>query len=258
MPNIVKKPYGLVTPGYEQADVLAYNLNGGRAQYSGSTATTSLKVLDYPVYSMGEVDLPTHSHEEIRFQDHQKGIYRRLFIVHGRLRGVVAIGAWPGIERMQEMLARQQRIWPWQVRKFKKTGALWTEDDACNVVSWPNGAVICQCMGITRGDLALANRSGARTVDELAQMTGASTVCSACRPLLANFISVQPATKSEKLARGILVAAITGLVILTYVLYSRAGSELESYRGLYVLLTLCGLILGGVLLREVFRISRIS
>ena len=36
-----KKVYGLVTPGYEQADVLAYNLNGGKAQYTGSTATTS-------------------------------------------------------------------------------------------------------------------------------------------------------------------------------------------------------------------------
>lgn len=251
-----KKTYGLVTPGYEQADVLAYNLNGGRAHYAGSVATTSLKVLDYPVFSMGEVDLPVHSHEEIRFQDHQKGIYRRLFIVHGRLRGVVAIGAWPGIERMREIVSRQQRVWPWQVRRFRKTGTLWTEDEACNVVSWSNSAVICQCMGVTRADLAMANRQGAVDVDQLAQLTGASTVCGACRPLLANFISVQPSTRSEKLARGILAASITGLIVLIYVLYAQSASAQETYRGLYILLTVCGLMLGGVLLREVMRISR--
>ncbi|HEX5638077.1 MAG TPA: FAD-dependent oxidoreductase, partial [Gammaproteobacteria bacterium] len=148
-----KKIYGLVTPGYEQADVLAYNLNGGRAEYVGSTATTSLRVLDYPVFSMGEVDLPTRSHEEIRFQDHQKGIYRRLFILHGRLRGVVAIGGWSGIERLQEMVARQRRIWPWQVSKFKKTGILWADEEACNVVSWPGQAVVCRCTGTTRANL---------------------------------------------------------------------------------------------------------
>ena len=249
------KIYGLVTPGYEQADVLAHNLNGGRAQYVGSTATTSLRVLDYPVFSMGEVDLPSHSHEEIRFQDHQKGIYRRLFLLHGRLRGVVAIGAWPGVERLQEVVARQQRIWPWQVSKFKKTGILWAEEDACNVASWPNSAVICHCAGTTRANLARAKNSGACNVDQLAQMTGASTVCGSCRPLLVNFISVQSVKKSDQIARGILAISVIGLVVLMYVLSQQAGLRVETHRGLYIVLTLCGLMLGGVLLREVFRIS---
>ena len=250
-----KKIYGLVTPGYEQADVLAYHLNGGKAQYTGSTATTSLKVLDYPVFSMGEVDLPAQTHEEIRFQDHQKGIYRRLFLSHGRLRGVVAIGDWPGIERMQDVISRQQRIWPWHVNKFKKTGILWAEEDACNVVAWPNSAVICACMNVTRGNLVLAQRSGVCNVDQLVEMTGAATACGTCRPLLANFLSMQFTSPADKFTRAIFALSITGLVVLLLVLYQQTGLSLDGYRGWYALMALGGLVLGGVMLREVIRIS---
>ena len=253
-----KKTYGLVTPGYEQARVLAYNLNGGHVQYTGSTATTSLKVLDYPVFSIGEVDLPSRNHEEIRFQDHHKGIYRRLFLLRGRLRGVVAIGAWPGILRMQEAVTRQQRIWPWQVSRFIKTGVLWTEDQACNVASWPNATVICQCMSVTRAHLAQASHQGVSNVEQLIQLTGAATVCGVCRPLLANFMSVQVATKSERLPQGILAVGLMILVSLLYLVHEHLEFGQQEYRGLYILLTLCGLLLGGVLLHQVIRLSRMN
>lgn len=251
-----KKIYGLVAPGCEQADILAYNLSGGDAQYAGSTSMVSLKVLDYAVLSVGEVDLPAHSHEEIRYQDHQKGIYRRIFVLHGRLRGAVAIGAWLDVDRMREAVSRQQRIWPWQINRFKKTGSLWAEDDACNVVLWPNSAVVCHCTGVTRGHLARAQASGACNVDQLVQMTGASSVCGACRPLLANFVSVQSTARADNLAWAILALAVIGLVTLLFVLSRQGGLSLVGHRGMYLLLTLFGLAIGGVLLREVIHISR--
>jgi nitrite reductase (NADH) large subunit len=251
-----KKIYGLVAPGREQADVLAYNLSGGHARYAGSTSTVSLKVLDYSVLSVGEVDLPAHSHEEIRYQDHQKGIYRRIFVLHGQLRGAVAIGTWLDVDRMREAVSRQQRIWPWQINRFKKTGSLWAEDDACNVVLWPNSAVVCHCAGVTRGNLARAQACGACNVDQLVQLTGASSVCGACRPLLANFVSVQSTAKADKLAWTILACAVIGLLILLFVLSRQDGLSLVGHRGMYLLLTLFGLAIGGVLLREVIHISR--
>jgi nitrite reductase (NADH) large subunit len=250
-----RKTYGLVAPGYEQADVLAHNLNGGSAQYIGSIATASLKVADYPVFSMGDIDLPAHSHNEIRFQDHIKGIYRKLIIVRGCLHGVVAIGAWPGVNRIQEAIAEHRRIWPWQANRFKKTGSLWVEDDACNVAAWPNSAVVCHCKNITCGDLVAAKNKGACNADQLAHATGAAMACGACRPLLANFMSVQPVITRQNLTRSILVLSAVGLVSLLLVLYIKTGLNLENHRGLYIFSTLCGLAIGGVLLREVIYTS---
>jgi nitrite reductase (NADH) large subunit len=250
-----KKIYGLVTPGYEQADVLAYNLNGGQAQYTGSTASTSLKILDYPVFSMGEVDLPAQNTEELRFQDHAKGIYRRLFLLHGRLRGVVAIGAWPGIERLQDLITRQKHIWPWQVSKFRKTGNLWAEEAACNVVEWSGSAVICTCMGVTRANLEQAQGAGACDVEQLSAMTGAATACGACRPLLANLLSSRATVTTGDFTKTIMTITIMALVILLWILFHETELRLHQHRGWYALMGLGGVMLGGVVLREVFRIS---
>jgi len=60
--------YGLIQPGLEQAAVAASVITGGKAQYKGTQLVTQLKVVDSPVYSIGEPSAEWHR-REISYQD---------------------------------------------------------------------------------------------------------------------------------------------------------------------------------------------
>ncbi|HEY9050958.1 MAG TPA: FAD-dependent oxidoreductase [Gammaproteobacteria bacterium] len=212
------KVYGLIAPGYEQASVAAHIIKGLKAQYLGSVSATNLKVLDYPVFSMGNTGISARSRENIIYQDHKNERYRKLVVINGRLRGAVAIGNWPDLNLLQEAIAKQRRIWPWDIKRFIKTGQIWKEELAENVIEWPATSIICNCTGVTRGDLEAAEHSGARTAAELAAATGASTVCGSCRPLINNFIGChskpEPVTGYRPLLMASLVSVVAALIIL--------------------------------------------
>ncbi len=212
------KIYGLIAPGYEQASVAAHIIKGFKAQYLGSVSATNLKVLDYPVFSMGNTGVSARSRENFIYQNHKNEIYRKLVVINGRLRGAVAIGGWPGINLLQEAIVKQRRIWPWEIKRFITTGQIWQEELTENVVEWPATATICNCTGVTRGDLESAERSGARTVAELAAATGASTVCGSCKPLITNFIGShakpEPVTGYRPLFLASLISVMAAMIML--------------------------------------------
>lgn len=83
--------YGLVEPGYEQADVLARRLAGEDSAYPGSTVATSLKVSGLPVFSAGEIADDAEG-EPILLSDPIGGIYRKLLVRDGRLAGALLVG----------------------------------------------------------------------------------------------------------------------------------------------------------------------
>lgn len=82
--------YGLVSPAYEQARVLARHLAGKRAAYEGSVVSTNLKVSGVPVFSAG--DISGEGAQDIVLRDRAHGVYRRLFIRDGVLAGAVLFG----------------------------------------------------------------------------------------------------------------------------------------------------------------------
>lgn len=205
------KIYGLVAPGFEQASVLAHHLNGEKAKYKGSTSTTNLKVLDYPVFSTGDTGLAARARECYIYQHHEKEIYRKLVIINGRLRGAIGIGEWPGVQRVQEAVENQRRIWPWQIKRFVTDGILWNNSLSENVIDWPSSAIVCNCTGITRGQLSQSLLRGASTVDKLICNTGASTVCGSCKPLLVDFIGGNAVAEPTKAFRLLLLSSIVTL-----------------------------------------------
>lgn len=179
--------YGLVAPGLEQAAVAAHTLAGGDARYLGSAAATRLKVLRYPVFSAGRAvseQIPDLARERI-YSRQEQGIYRKLVLERGRLCGAIALGDWSQLARVQEAVARRRRVWPWQLWRFDRAGSLWPDQAAVSVVQWPAAATVCHCTGVTRGQLSAAMAAGCSGAAELCARTGASTVCGACRPLLA-------------------------------------------------------------------------
>ena len=210
--------YGLVAPGYEQAAVAAHSILGGNSKYSGSIAATRLKVVDESVFSMGAVteeEMRPNYDEEI-YEDISKGIYRKLVIKNRQLVGAVALGDWGELGRVQDAVRNERRVWSWQLRRFKKTGAIWPLIESESVRDWPAQAVVCNCTGVSRGQLTQAMSQRACTsVQSLSSCTGAGNVCGSCRLLLAELLGSDEPT-AEAGGKTLLmtgVMAILGLLL---------------------------------------------
>lgn len=188
-----KRVYGFVAPGLEQAAVAAHSITGGEANYRGSLVAARLKVLNLPVFSMGPVTEEERLDLGREWQYRADGVYRKIITWRGRLAGAIALGACPELSRLQEGVMRGRRIWPWQLWRFARTGSLWQVEEQGSVLAWPAAAAVCNCTGVTRGQLGEAITDGCRTVEALAGRTGASTVCGSCRPLLAQLAGSVPA-----------------------------------------------------------------
>ena len=145
-------------------------------------------MLNYPVFSIGDNSHIARQRETHIFQDHEKEIYRKIVVINGRIRSAIGIGNWKGVQRFQEAVEKKRRVWPWQIRNFIDDGILWSDSDSENVIEWPSSATVCNCTGVTRGDLSTASNQGAKTVSELSYATGASTVCGSCKHLLTDFV----------------------------------------------------------------------
>jgi nitrite reductase (NADH) large subunit len=84
--------YGLVEPGYEQAQVLARWLAGRDASYAGSVLATNLKVSGVNVFSAGDFLGATKGSDEIVLSDPGVGVYKKLVVADDRLIGGVLFG----------------------------------------------------------------------------------------------------------------------------------------------------------------------
>ncbi|MGD8589632.1 MAG: FAD-dependent oxidoreductase [Chromatiales bacterium] len=179
----------LIAPGYEQAYVVASTIAKRPASYNGSISITSLKVANYPVFSMGDVRESQWEGDDPIFCDQARGIYRRLAIERDHLVGVIAVGEWSEIPRIREMLYRHRRLMPWQIWRFRRTGRLWRDAGTVDPLTWPANAILCNCTAISLARLQRELDNGCRSVEDLAAVTGAGSVCGSCKPLISNLIS---------------------------------------------------------------------
>lgn len=223
--------YGLVAPGLEQAAVLAHHIQGENCQYTGSMSATNLKVLDYPVFSMGDTGISARSNELYVYQDKDNKIYRKIVVINGRLRGAMGIGTWPGVHRFQEAVLKQRRIWPWQTSRFVVDGVLWNDAQSENVIDWPATATICNCTGVTRGQLDHAIKLGASTVDELAIATGVSTVCGSCKNIVSDYIGGNASPEPIKAYRSIITSSVVAIIAILILFFLPAMSYDSSVEG---------------------------
>jgi len=209
--------YGLVTPGFDQASVLADIFCGRRSQYKGSIAATQLKVVGLPVFSVGEKD---SSYEYKTYVYEKNNQYRKIITKNGRLFGVVGVGDWPGIQRFQEAVEKQRRVWPWQVGRFIKQGLLWNHDESENVAQWPAIATICNCRGVKKSEIDKAFKDGANTVEDLMQVTGASTVCGSCNHLLCDYMGRAASSILPRGGKWLLMASLISFLIVFLVAFA--------------------------------------
>ncbi|SFR66818.1 nitrite reductase (NADH) large subunit [Marinobacter daqiaonensis] len=107
--------FGLVDPGYQQAEVLAAVLSEratGR-RFQAATQPTRLKISGIPIFSCGQTDDDGQT-ESIVWQDHQNNRYCRLLIHDRQLVGAVLFGDTTDGNWYAEQIQTHKDITPWR------------------------------------------------------------------------------------------------------------------------------------------------
>ncbi|WP_175420367.1 FAD-dependent oxidoreductase [Rhodococcus sp. SGAir0479] len=174
--------YGLVQPGWEQADVVADRITGADpcAEYHGTPPVTRLKAHDIDLASMGDVSAQLHDPDRdvLVLADPSRARYAKLVVAGDRIVGAVLLGCPDAVGTITQLFDAQLPV-PGD-RMALLTGRGSTPADTVTPAGMPGNAVICRCNSVTKSNLTTAWRAGARSVSALATATRATTGCGGC------------------------------------------------------------------------------
>lgn len=203
--------YGLVGPGYAQAEAAAQAIAGQPAGFAGFAPATKLKVIGADVFSVGEIEqLEVRANVRSHTWRDAAG-YRRIFIERGKLVGAVAVGLWDQASRIQDAAQSGAVVYPWMLFRFRATGDLWSAAEL-SAADMPDGATLCNCTGVTCGQVRGVMADGGASVQEIGARTGASTVCGSCRPLISEMVDASADPEPLPMWRYVLGAS--GIAVL--------------------------------------------
>ena len=184
--------YGLVAPLWDMAKTAADTLAGIPGPgYAGSVTSTRLKVTGIELFSAGSFG--ADDGEDVVFRDDAGGIYKRLVLKDGRLRGAVlygdvADGPWyfqllkdgTDVSALRSTLAFGQAA----------STAAGAAPAAPAVASLPDDAEICGCNGVCKGRITAAiAEKGLKTLDDVRTHTKASGSCGSCTGMVEQLLA---------------------------------------------------------------------
>ncbi|SDZ92135.1 FAD-dependent oxidoreductase [Microbulbifer marinus] len=208
--------YQFVRPGYEQAESCSEHIcrrhNPGRQAkpYQGSYRDIQLKIAHIPCAVIGDVD----DGEQYVYRNRFKGLYRQLTVRDGRLCGAVYIGSWDEASQLRQAVAAGEAATPRALKRFAQDGHLWQKSAARGIKEQPDHYLVCQCNGVSKGELCTAISQGKRNLMDLQQATTAGSVCGSCRPLIAELLDVPAPNLVMRHARGILITSFVSLLLI--------------------------------------------
>jgi len=173
--------YGIVTPVWEQAAVLADVLTGANpsVRYHGSKLYTRLKVAGIEVASMGTTEPERESDEVLQIVEERKHHYRKLVVRDGRLVGAFLVGNTAAAGTLVQYFDRGDRL-PEDPLELLCTAAPAAD---------PATRIVCNCNKVTEGQLCEAIAQGADSVEALGALTKAGTGCGSCKSDLGQLLN---------------------------------------------------------------------
>jgi nitrite reductase (NADH) large subunit len=169
--------YGLVAPGYSMAEVVADRLAGGEATFPGADMSTKLKLLGVDVAQFGAFDGPLST----TYLDPANGTYAKLVLSDDAqtLLGGMLVG---DAETYPLLRASVGGKVPGKLADLLGGGEV--------EGALPDGAQVCSCNAVTKGDIMNAIHSdGCTDVPGLKACTKAGTSCGSCIPMLKQLLT---------------------------------------------------------------------
>ncbi|GIG30768.1 nitrite reductase large subunit NirB [Cellulomonas marina] len=189
--------YGLVAPLWEQAKVIADVLTGAdpAAAYHGSRTATKLKVAGVDVASMGVVAPQRETDEHIVFSEPKKGVHKSLVVRDGRLIGATLLGDVRKTAFLVQAFDRGMALPEERVQMLFDIGA---PPDEVSVAELSDEAAVCNCNGVSKGDICGAVHGGCKTVGSVMDKTRAGKGCGSCKGLVAQIVEWAAGGKVEE------------------------------------------------------------
>jgi nitrite reductase (NADH) large subunit len=174
--------YGLVAPGYDMAGILAANLCGEDRRFLGGDCSAKLKLMGVEVASFGDYEADEAHAIPLTFEDPFRGTYKKLLfdLAGERLLGGILVG---DTANYGTLLALSNSEEPLAIDPAALVG-IGGEQAIVGADLVPDGAQVCSCNNVSKGDLCAAIREqGLRSIAEVKTCTRAGTGCGGCLPL---------------------------------------------------------------------------
>ncbi|WP_081848020.1 FAD-dependent oxidoreductase [Microbulbifer sp. HZ11] len=213
--------YQLVRPGFEQAEICSRHICATTEQarnapsYHGSRNDIQLKISHIPCLVIGETEPDNLQEVQVdTFENRFKGHYRELYVRNGRLIGAVMVGSWDESHLLKQAIEDGASVSERQLANFREHGNLWQKAAVQTIKQQPDNYLVCQCNGVSKGELCGVIARGKRTLQDLELETNAGSACGSCRPLMAELLDIPAPNLVMRHARGILIISILSLILI--------------------------------------------
>ena len=113
--------YGIIPASFEQARAAAANILGRKIKYEGTVLSNTLKVVGIHLASIGQVNPDGPGFEELRFEQPEEGIYKKVVLKDGAAVGAIWMGTKNGVNGITRAVAQKANIEKWKNDLFAET-----------------------------------------------------------------------------------------------------------------------------------------
>ncbi len=188
--------YGLVAPGYDMAEVATAHLcseqlPGQIKPFTGFDMSTKLKLVGVDVASFGDPFIQSKESRSLVFEDTHKSIYKRINIsADGKqLLGGILIGEADSYNLLLQM-TKSNTILPPNPEDILLGARGGGSSAVAGISGLPDGAVICSCENISKGEICDAVKNGTETPESVRKCTKAGTGCGGCMPMVKDLVNL--------------------------------------------------------------------
>lgn len=106
--------YGIIPAAFEQSQAVARNILGQSQAYRGTVPSNTLKVMGIYVTSAGLAVPQGEGFEELRREDPERGLYKKIVLQSGRLVGAIWMGTREGADQIVRASAQRADVSKWK------------------------------------------------------------------------------------------------------------------------------------------------
>ncbi|MGW1896470.1 nitrite reductase large subunit NirB [Streptomyces hirsutus] len=196
--------YGLVAPGYEQAQTAAATIAADetdRLTFTGADLSTKLKLLGVDVASFGDAHGTTADCLDVVYSDSRAGLYKKLVIgSDGTLLGGILVGDAEAYGTLRAFTGSVPPVPPESLVLPAGAGA----PAPLGPSALPDEAVVCSCHNVTKGTVRGAvTEHGCATVPEVKKCTKAGTGCGSCVKVLGQLVTAELEASGVEVDKGL-------------------------------------------------------
>ncbi|MFF4038668.1 nitrite reductase large subunit NirB [Streptomyces sp. NPDC001816] len=193
--------YGLVAPGYEQAETAAATIAADEASFTGADLSTKLKLLGVDVASFGDAHGTTEDCLDVVYSDSRAGLYKKLVIGRdGTLLGGILVGDADAYGTLRALTGSVPPISPESLVLPAGAGS----GAQLGPSALPDEAIICSCHNVSKGTIRGAvNDHRCTTVPEVKKCTKAGTGCGSCVKVLGQLVTAELEASGVEVDKGL-------------------------------------------------------